>query len=169
MWSSNHLRTGSLLVLVGLLGGCFKPLLAGAGGERLRSELESIRVEPIPDRMGHYLGNELSFLLGTGSANPSTQYRLQINLVQRVQTPVIDTVSGRASAASFMVDAEYKLKPISSENVIASGVAFTLISYDRTSQRYSNIRAGRDAEIKAARSLAEQIRLKLISDLSAHR
>lgn len=166
---SNAVRVFGVLLLAISQGGCFKPLLAGAEGGGLINELSAIKVEPISDRMGHYLANELAFAFSGSGLGGAPKYRLHVNLNQKVQTPVIDTVSGRASAASFMVDAEYRLRPISSDNTIASGVAFTLISYDRTSQRYSNMRAGRDAELKAARALAEQIRLKLISDISSSR
>jgi LPS-assembly lipoprotein len=146
--------------------GCVRPLFAGPGGERLLQDMSAIKVEPIPDRIGHFLANELSFALG-GSRAVTEKYRLVIALSQRIQTPVVDTISGRATSTTVLVDAEYRLKPLDSDKDIASGVAFTLISYDRTSQRYSNIRAGKDAEIKAAKALSEQIRMKLISDLSA--
>ena len=166
---SSAVRIFGVLLVAAAQGGCFKPLLAGAEGSRLDDELSAIKIEPIPDRMGHYLANELTFAFSGSGLSGAPKYRLQVNLNQKVQTPVIDTVSGRASAASFMVDAEYRLMPVSSNNTITSGVAFTLIGYDRTSQRYSNMRAGRDAEVKAARALAEQIRLKLISDISSSR
>ena len=145
--------------------GCMRPLYAGADGVALLADIEAIMIEPIPGRIGHYLGNELAFALN-GSRIASEKYLLNIALSQRIQTPVVDTISGRATSATVLVDAEYRLKLIGADKDIASGVAFTLISYDRTSQRYSNIRAGKDAEVKAAKSLAEQIRMKIISDLS---
>jgi LPS-assembly lipoprotein len=40
-------------------------------------------------------------------------------------------------------------------------VAFTFASYDRTSQRFANIRAARDAEIRDAKVLADQIKTRL--------
>lgn len=146
--------------------GCIRPLFAGAEGGHLLEEMSAIKVEPIPDRIGHYLGNELSFALNSSRAG-SEKYRLIVALSQRIQTPVVDTISGRATSATVLVDAEYRLKMVGSDKEIASGVAFTLVSYDRTSQRYSNIRAGKDADVKAAKALSEQIRMKLISDLGA--
>ena len=133
---SSAVRIFGVLLVAAAQGGCFKPLLAGAEGSRLVDELSAIKIEPIPDRMGHYLANELTFAFSGSGLSGAPKYRLM---------------------------------PVSSNNTIASGVAFTLISYDRTSQRYSNMRAGRDAEVKVARALAEQIRLKLISDISSSR
>jgi LPS-assembly lipoprotein len=45
-------------------------------------------------------------------------------------------------------------------------VAFTFASYDRSSQRFANIRAARDAEIRDTRVLAEQIKTRLAADLA---
>jgi LPS-assembly lipoprotein len=148
--------------------GCVRPLLSGPEGEHLLEELSSIRIEPVPDRLGHYLVNDLRFALNSSQVT-SEKYRLIISLNQRIQTPIVDTVSGRATSTTILVDAEYRLKAIGSDKDVASGVAFTLISYDRTSQRYSNIRAGRDAEARAAEALSEQIRMKLVSDIIARR
>jgi LPS-assembly lipoprotein len=66
----------------------------------------------------------------------------------------------------LIVDADYRLLPIAGGAPAASGVAFVTASYDRTSQRFANLRAARDAEIRSARSLADQIRTRLAADLS---
>jgi LPS-assembly lipoprotein len=129
-------------------------------------ELQGIKVQPIDDRIGHYLGNELSFALnGSGSEGPE-KYKLYVTLLQKVQTPIIDTISGRASAASVLVDAEYRLLESGSNRQVRAGSAIAVISYERTSQRFANLRAARDAEIRLARALAEQIRIRLAADLA---
>lgn len=148
------------------LAGCFQPMYGGPSGQALVEDFRAIKVEPIPERLGHYLGNELIFALnGTGSATPP-RYRLVINVRQRVQAPLVDTVSGRATSGMLIVDADYRLLPIAGGSPVASGVAFVTASYDRTSQRFANLRAARDAEIRSARSLADQIRTRLAADLS---
>jgi LPS-assembly lipoprotein len=79
---------------------------------------------------------------------------------------VIDTISGRATAGSLAIDAEYKLFSMGNDKPIVSGLAFVVASYDRTNQRFANIRAARDAELRDAKALAEQIKTRLIADLS---
>ena len=49
---------------------------------------------------------------------------------------------------------------------ITKGTAMVVASYDRTSERYSNIRAARDAEIRDAKQLSDQIRLRLAAALA---
>lgn len=154
------------VLLCAPLAGCFQPMYGGQAGQALVQDLRSIKVEPIPERIGHYLANELTFALNGTGATIQPRYRLVINVRQRVQAPLVDTVSGRATSGMLIVDAEYRLIPVDGGPTVASGVAFVTASYDRTSQRFANLRAARDAEIRSARSLADQIRTRLSIDLS---
>ena len=147
--------------------GCIQPMYAttGLSGADMASELRSIAVDPIPDRFGHYLGNELIFALnGTGQAAP-TKYRLLVTYKNRVQTPIIDAVTGRADSATVWADVNYELTPAAGGAAVVKGAVASLADYDRSSQRYANIRAARDAEIRAAKSVADQIRLRIAAGL----
>ncbi|MFO1124548.1 MAG: LPS assembly lipoprotein LptE [Methylocystis sp.] len=157
------------VLFVGLLAlplaSCLQPLYAPAGfgldSSPLAAELQSIAVDEIPLRLGHYVRNELIFgLNGTGS-QPPPRYRLTVVLRERVQTPILDTVTGRATSATVIVDAEYRLITIPDEVEVTKGVAFNIASYDRFSNRFSNVRAARDAEIRDARVIAESIRTRV--------
>ena len=153
------------LPLVGALalGGCLQPMYGqfAEGGPGMQSELQAIAIEPITDRIGHYLGDDLIFdLNGTGST-VTPKYRLYVTVSESVQTPLIDTVTGIASAADLVVNADYRLVRVGTGLPVTSGKAFVFKSYDRTSERFSNIRAARDAEIRTAKSLSDQIRTRL--------
>ena len=149
-----------------LLGGCFRPVYLDQSSAGVATELAAIKIDPIPDRLGHYLETELAFLLNPSSNAVKAKYRLIIRPNSNTRTPVIDTISGRASAGSLAIDAEYKLLPLQSDKPIITGTAFVVASYDRTNQRFANIRAARDAEIRDAKALAEQIKTRLTADLS---
>lgn len=155
----------ALLLSLGL-GGCLQPMYGGLAGNNLRSDLAAIKVEPIPDRIGHYLANELVFALNGSGSEVTPKYRLVISVTEKVQTPLVDTISGRATAANVIVDANYKLIPSGATEPITEGTAFVAASYDRTSQRFANLRAARDAEIRAAKALSDQIHTRLASYLS---
>jgi LPS-assembly lipoprotein len=157
------------LVLPLALGGCFQPLYGPlATGGSLESELQAIAVNPIvPERLGHYLENELAFAFnGTGST-VVPKYRLTVTLRERVQTPVIDTVSARATAATLIVDADYTLTPAAGGEAITKGTAFSVAAYDRTSQRVSNVQAARDAETRNAKVIADAIRTRIAAALAS--
>ncbi|MBM3607224.1 MAG: hypothetical protein FJX29_02035 [Alphaproteobacteria bacterium] len=177
MWSSknaigNNPGRRRFLALAGVslaaaaLGGCLQPMYSGVAGGQLRENLAAIRIEPIPHRAGHYIANELGFLLNGSGEQVAPRYRLVVTVRERVQSPLIDTITGRATSGTLMVDADYRLFPSGSEDAVVSGTAFTTASYDRTSQRFANLRAARDAEIRAAKALAEQIHTRLAASLA---
>ena len=160
------MRALGFLGLASSLAGCFHPMYGGVAGSQLRDKLAAIKVDPISDRVGHYLGNELMFdLNGTGSDIPPV-YRLTVTLAERVQTPLVDTYSGRATAGTVVIDATYRLTNIADGKLITQGIAFTAASYDRTSQRFADMRAARDAEIRDAKTLADQIQTRVAAALS---
>ena len=83
-----------------MVSACFKPLYGGPEGAALRDDLQAIAVDPIPERTGHYLANEMHFLLnGTGS-EVAPKYRLQIALHERAQASVVDSATQRATAGN---------------------------------------------------------------------
>jgi LPS-assembly lipoprotein len=170
MWSfePRRVRTALAAALAILLSACtVRPLYGPLGTDApLAAELQAVAVDPIPDRLGHYVRNELIFALnGTGSQVPP-RYRLAVALKERVQTPILDTVTGRATSATVIVDAEYRLVSLADEQVLTSGVATGVASYDRFSNRLANVRAARDGEIRDAKVIADQIRTRVATVLA---
>jgi LPS-assembly lipoprotein len=161
-------KTGLLVAVTTVsVSGCFQPLYAPTNGRDIRSELASISVAPIENRLGHYLATELSFGFNGGGAVVPIKYKLTVTVRERVQTPLIDTVGGRATAATVMVDADYKLTPVGGGDPVTQGTAFTAATYDRNSQRFANIRAAQDAEIRDAKTLADQIRTRIAASFAS--
>jgi LPS-assembly lipoprotein len=161
--------TGLALALPLVLGGCFQPLYGPlASGGSLQSEMQAIAVNPIvPQRIGHYLENELAFAFNGTGATVEPKYRLFVTLRERVQTPVIDTVSARATAATVIVDADYSLVPVIGGEPVTKGTAFSVATYDRTTQRISNVQAARDAETRNAKVIADAIRTRIAAALAS--
>ena len=158
---------GAALTCAALTAGCeIRPLYAGAGSG-LESELQAITIDPIPDRLGHYVANELIFAFnGTGS-QVTPKYRLTVILRERVSTPLIDTFTSRATAGTVIIDVTYTLTPVGGGAAILSASANNLATYDRSQQRFANVRAARDAEIRDAKAIADQIRLRVSAALAA--
>jgi LPS-assembly lipoprotein len=161
-------RRCSVLLAAVALSGCIQPLYGSLpAGREMTNELQAIAVDPIPGRVGHYVGNELIFgFNGTGAQVPA-KYHLSVTLNESSQAPLLDTVEGFPTAASIVVSADYKLLPAGGGEPIAKGRVISLASYDRNSQRYGNIRAARDAELRDAKTLADQIRARVAADLAA--
>jgi len=111
--------------------------------------------------------NELIFAFNGTGAEVAPRYRLFVTLKEQVRTPIIDTVTQRATSATVIVDAAYRLVSVPDETEIAKGVAENIASYDRFSNRLANVRAARDAEVRDAKTIADEIRTRISIALSA--
>jgi LPS-assembly lipoprotein len=154
------------------LSACFRPLYGPtASGGSLQTTLASIEVPEIewPNeqaRIGHYLRSDLVYALnGSGMETPK-RYVLKLSLRQTLSTPIVDAESGRASSAIIDGTLTYTLTSPDGSKVITRGTATSTASYDRFQNRFATVRAARDAEIRLARVLAEQVKTRLAAELS---
>ena len=158
----------TLAILSTGLSGCFRPLYGPSvnGGASVAQELAAVDIKQIQDRLGqerigHYVRQELVFEFEGGTKGTPKRYSLELGVKQRIQTAIVDTISGRADSATLVSEVTYTLRPFGSDQTIASGKAESSASYDRNPQRFASIRAARDAEIRVSKQLAEQIRNRL--------
>ena len=89
------------------------------------------------------------------------RYKLALAFTSTLTTPIVDTQSGRAQSATINGTVTYKLTNADRSQTLTSGRATGTASYDRNPQRFASLRAGRDAEIRLAKVLADQIRTRL--------
>src|SRR5690606_22563333 len=142
-----------------------------ASGANLQNELAAIEVQEmnLPTNqaaMGHHLRSELVYQLNGSGAQVEKRYRLRLSLRQGLSTPIVDSVSGRAQSAIMTGPLNYTLTTAASSEVITTGTATAQATYDRFQQRFATLRAARDAEIRLARALAQQVRTRLSAHLS---
>ena len=154
------------------LSACFRPLHGPtASGQSLQTVLASIDVPevewpPALANTGHYLRSELVYVLnGSGSDTPK-RYKLAMRLSESQSTPVVDSETGTASSVIVGGTLTYTLTSLDGKNVVTQGTATSSTSFDRFPQRFANIRAGRDAEIRLAKDLAQQVRTRLSATLA---
>jgi LPS-assembly lipoprotein len=156
------------LLLAGGLSGCFQPLYGEAAHPGLADDLRSIEVAPIADRLGHYLADDLiTDLNGTGQTAPTPKYRLTVMVSLGTKTPTVNSEINVASSATMTGEATYTLIKVDGGAEVLKGNASVAAAYDRTTQRYADLRAARDAEIRIARALSSEISLRLASALAA--
>ncbi len=149
------------------MSGCFQPLYGEAVHPGLVADLRAIEVMPVAGRVGHYLGNNLiTDLNGTGQT-PPPKYRLIVSISLGTQTPTVNSELNVATSATLTGDATYTLVKIDGGAEVVKGVASVAASYDRTTQRYADLRAARDAEIRIARELSADISERLATSLAA--
>lgn len=163
-------RIAAVVATAALTAGCLRPMYAPASSTTtasVQSRLAAVAVEPLPDRLGHYLVQELRFELDGSGSVAQPRYRLSLTAKERVQAAVVNSATGRASSATVIVDATFTLTAIDGGATLLTGTAFGSASYDRTQQRYAAIRAARDAEIRVARALAEQIKTRVAAHFAS--
>jgi LPS-assembly lipoprotein len=167
-------RRGFLLAAasgIGMLaGGCFRPLYGDVaasvpGGGNVKDVLRAIEVEPVPELVGHYLRNELVFELdGSGQDSPK-RYKLGVVVKESTEVTVVDSNSGRADSATLILSGTWTLTTMTDNKALFTGESFARVTFDRSSQRFATLRAGRDARIRGAKVLAGLIRNRLAASL----
>jgi LPS-assembly lipoprotein len=153
------------------LSACFRPLYGPtASGEPMGALLAAIQVDDInmaqgQERIGHYLRSELIFDLdGSGQPSPK-RYKLKMQGSESLQTPIVSSQTGRAEAGTIVANIRFTLENLEGTKIITEGVATSTATYDRSVQRFASLRAARDAEIRLAKVLAEQIKTRVASVL----
>jgi len=161
------LRVAAALGLAAALSACFRPLYGpSASGVPVPAvlaaiEVEEVTVPPAFERFSHYLRSELVYDLNGSGLPAEKRYRLALAFASRLETPIVDTATGRAQSATLVGDVTYTLKSLDGTKTVTTGKVTSAASYDRNVQRFATVRAARDAEIRLARELADQIRTRL--------
>lgn len=156
-----------------ILGGCgdassgFRPLYGSAslGGASTQEKLASVDVAPIPGRVGQRIRNELIFQTTGGGRAAEPQYRMDIAIRESVVSTLV-MVNGNAGGQIYSIEASYNLIRLSDKAVIASGKSFGRASFDRVTSIFANVQARQDAENRAAESVGEELRTRLLAILS---
>lgn len=165
---------GAALILVAVMSASactVRPLYGDAGvagGQGAAAALSAIEVKPVATRQELEVRNHLIFLLSGGAgqpANPKLLLALSVKSVTSSVATVQIATDNEPSAGTVTMTATYTLTDASSGEVVSGGRRITNASYDRSRQEFATLRAERDAENRAARELAELLRLALAQDL----
>ena len=155
-----------------LLGGCFQPLYSenttSTVGGSVKSAMRGIEIPEIKGLIGHYFRNELVFELdGSGDADGPRTSKLEAAIAESVEVVTVDYANGRADSAVLVATATWKLTQNGTGKVLASGTNSVRVPYERSSQRFATVRAARDAQVRAAKNLANIVRGQIAADLAS--
>ncbi len=172
-----HSRTrasaiAGMILAAGFIGGCtVKPMLATTTNDFRTADgvqMSSVSVAEVGTRYAQEVRNHLIFLLHGGAEQPSNPaYRLNLSVARSVMSTVQIQSGGvhEPTAGTVRMTGSYTLVDSATGVTVAQGVQEATASFDRPLQEYAVLRAERDAENRAARELAEFIRLSLAQDL----
>lgn len=133
-------------------------------------KLAQVSVGPVTTRPAQQVRNHLIFLFNGGAGEPANPaYSLDLSVGSGATTAAKVQLStendGRPSAGEVVMTASYILKDLQTGEVIGTGTRQMNAAHDRPRQEYAVLRAERDAEDRAAREVAEFIRLSVAQDL----
>src|ERR1700722_7868366 len=120
---SRFLLVLAALALSGGLAGCFQPLYSEAAHPGLVEDLRAIEVEPIKDRIGHYLADNLTTDLNGTGQTPPPKYRLTVTVTTASSTPTVNSLINVATSATMTGEAHYTLNKVDGGAQVLPGVA----------------------------------------------
>jgi len=186
MWSPDHraalgrlFRAALAIGSTGLLAACFQPLYGQpplSGAPTLGHALAAIDVQQIDAARGSLdariaieLRNALLFDLTGGEGSIAPTHRLHVRMATSRSAIIVDPQTGRTEAEVTGIDVKYTLTELATGRPVINATAFARVSSDipGQQQRFARSRAQRDAEDRAAKVIADQIRARLASYLVA--
>jgi LPS-assembly lipoprotein len=169
-------RSGARLVAAGFviglaatgLAGCgsggFQPLYATGGGAAVQ-KIAELDIAPVPGRVGQRVRNELIFdRSASGDTRPPTK-RLDIRLTESLLTTLVQ-LDGNSTGQTYQIEAVYRIVDLATSRPEYEGRSIARANFERFESIYSNVRAREDAENRAARTIAGEIKTRVAVHLS---
>ena len=131
--------------------------MAGPG---VADTLSEVYVEPIADRVGYQLRNDLLDLFNATGRAEDAAYRLKLSLNEEEQAVALQT-NTNITRYNYTLRAHYELIPKGSTEAATKGELTTLTAYNVAAAPYlyATVTAERDAKERAASDLAERLRI----------
>ena len=168
-------RAIAALAIAALAGGCFQPLYgehSPTGGPVLRDQLSAVDVLQIAApkgtdeaRIAVEIRDALLYdFTGGGYSAPPT-HRLKISIASTRVSIIVDVNTSRPDVENYGLNASYTLTEIATGKIVVTGSTLARVSYDipGQEQRFARVRGLRDAELRAAKVIADNIRSRLAS------
>ena len=162
MWWSRALVCLMVLAL-GPAGCGFQPIYAKprtAESSAMATQLASVRVKGIDDRLGQQVRNSLVESLSPRGEPARPDYILSVRLSQS-SGGFASSKDGNATIERMSVTATYDLSEAVSGRAVYSGQASSFTSFRYIGPRYASTAAERDSEVSAASEIATSIRAAL--------
>ncbi len=168
-------RLAGVACLGGLAAGCFQPLYGEhsfTNGPAIGPALAGVDVSQIPApggsseaRVAVEVRNQLLFDLTGGAAPPPPTHRLAIRMSSNRMSVIVDITSGRPDVEDYGLNVNYTLTDIKTGKPVITGNTFARVSYDipGQAQRFARARGLRDAENRAAKLIADNVKARLAS------
>jgi LPS-assembly lipoprotein len=164
MWS---FKIASLLLCLVLAACGFEPLYGqhGATNTPVTADLAAIRIEAIPDRIGQKMYNLLYERLTPEGKADKPRYTLRVRIRETVDELLYER-DETATRANLTLRADYELRRIDDDELIAKGTSRSTSGYDILSSQYATLVSKDDARDRSARVISDDLRTRMAVALS---
>ena len=152
-----------LVLLAGSISGCgFRPLYGetAEGNSVASEELQTVRINPLPDRAGQKFHNLLRNRLNPKGQPQTPRYVLSISLSETQETLAIRE-DETATRANLTLNASFRLTAAGSDESLLRGLSSSTNSFNIVDSQFATYVAEEDARERALRELSDDIRLRL--------
>ena len=178
--ASAEICVGRRAVLGGLAAGVFAPFIAGCsgggfrpvhassafGGSETSEKLRGVQIGTIPGRVGQQLRNDLIFYTSGGAGETlEPVYTLDFAIREYVTSTLIRS-DGDAVGQVYNLDAAFRLTDLRSKSAVLEGTSYGRAGFERNASIFANVRAREDAEKRAAKTVANDLRSRLTAFLA---
>lgn len=165
MWS---FRKSALILAFCLLpSACgFQPLYQSSGkNANVTPQLANIYIEPLAGRTGQIVRNHLLDIMTPRGIPAKPEYVLSIKLSEIKKGLAIEQ-DDSVTRYNFTLKANYFLKKPGSNEIIHSGFAWSIASYNILQSDFANLSAEKNAKKRTARSISDELKNQLAVYLS---
>jgi LPS-assembly lipoprotein len=147
-------------------GSAFQPLHGPtASGAQLDERLAQLDFATIPGRVGQQIRNELVFQsTGVAGAKAPT-HRVEIVTTETVLSTLVKA-DGNSLGQIYQLEAHFRILDLKDKKIVFQGRSLGRAGFERFESIYSNVRAREDAENRAARSVATDLKTRLAAFVS---
>src|SRR4051812_40432077 len=175
MWWRNPIRIAAVIALGALNAACFQPLYASrsvsggtpGGAQRAEGHLRLAEgADGTPQsRLAAELQNALEFEMNGGGGLISPTHTLKVRMTVGRSSIIADVTTGRVLSEITGIDSTFTLTELATGKAVMTGRTFSRVSsdYPGQQQRFARVRARLDAENRAAKVIAENVRTRVAS------
>jgi LPS-assembly lipoprotein len=160
-WVARTNRAMTIFLAASALGGCgFHPLYGDSGATGpTRDKLAAIYVDPIPNRLGYELRNQLIDLFDSSGQASHDSLRLHVTIAEKSEGVALQN-DAAITRYNDMLTIHYELTDRNGK-IVTSGEEAGIGAYNVVESPYATLIAQRDADTRAAYDIAYRIRTDL--------
>ena len=144
-----------------ILTGCgFQPIYSAGTNSVFEIEMRDIEIEPIENRIGQQLRNQLEQQITPKGRPRFSKYLLKVKLSEAKQGLAVKK-SEIATRTNLNFSASYTVKDKITKDVLTSGSSRMVTSYNILTETFATLMAEKDARKRAVREISVDITSKI--------